>query len=137
VPRAVLHFVAAAPRTISWYNGISTMFSIHFLYNVSHALVFFLFIVVRRRFEVPNSWQLLDFGNKQSRVERIKKWLFRDYFLPSFFKIPSQITQHSNFPVTTARDRANRGKGTTVHNVSRLAALHKTAAGTSAFPEGC
>jgi len=42
------------------------------------------------------------------------------------------MTQHSNFPFTAARDRAARGKGTTVHNVSRLAARHKTAAATSA-----
>jgi len=49
-----------------------------------------------------------------------------------FFIIPSQMTQHSNFPVTAARDSAARGKGTTVHNASRLAVLHKTAAGTRA-----
>jgi len=42
------------------------------------------------------------------------------------------MTQHSNFPVRAARDIAARGKGTTVHNVSRLAVRHKTAVGTSA-----
>jgi hypothetical protein len=42
------------------------------------------------------------------------------------------MTQHSNFPVTKARDGASRGKGATVHDASRLAARHRTAAGTSA-----
>ena len=38
------------------------------------------------------------------------------------------MTQHGNFTLRAARDRAARGNGTTVHNSSRLAARHKTAA---------
>ena len=38
------------------------------------------------------------------------------------------MTEHSNFQLMAARDRAARGNSTAVHNVSHVVARHKTAA---------